>query len=723
MYFRHQFHITHAARLCLALFTLLLVASICIKPDTLSAAQAPAGFRLPFDGGPYNITQGPGCPQFSHKLVPHAIDFSINSGTPILAAADGKIIDKIAWHKTYGGLVKIKHANNVSWYGHLKVINVHINQQVYQGQQIGLSGGDSGDFGRGYSTGAHLHFEVRNSTNRYTVPITGLPGISWNSSSYCKGKATGSPVNQVSEIAIGAGSSRQQAFQTAYNATKGYIAYGVPVSTAEWYTPNGGSRVVRQRFSNNVWLIHDEEADKNYRHTIPAYPINGAIKTYWESHGSLGAPTTNPFVNTAGQREQHFRNGYVIENGNTAFSVPWQSSCPANSPWRLEVRNVLRLPGNQINDIVPIELIAQGGSPREFPRDLPGGASVVVCEPMARDGYVLYYNRGTLPAVNNQGIWSDHWNARIQGTIANLPDDNYWQVEIACDDGCIITKQSKSYGTTYRRTLVNSWRDQAPVTLGRHWVRNGDVLDIKWYENGGAAAVWLKRTGATLSASVPFLPPTLLPDCDAQVSIDNDVSAINSLSTTLTFTGTNIFEMRVGNQEDLSDVTWQPYSPTLQWQFEPANGMATRMVYAQFRDTNRDPLCDAGTLSDDVLFDPLPPTGSAELLASDEVSATLKLQASDSVDGLSLQTDDPVVGSTVPFVAILETDSENLINDPVELSEWVWQPYSETVTVSNAPLYQIWFRDGAGNVSQPVTVEGTLVISNDQSIYLPLVIR
>ena len=56
----------------------------------------------------------------------------------------------------YGNYTCINHGNNVATcYGHQSDILVQVGEQVQRGQVIGLVGST------GYSTGPHLHFEVR----------------------------------------------------------------------------------------------------------------------------------------------------------------------------------------------------------------------------------------------------------------------------------------------------------------------------------------------------------------------------------------------------------------------------------------------------------------------------------------------------------------------------------------------------------------------------------
>ena len=59
----------------------------------------------------------------------------------------------------------IKHGNYYSFYAHLSKINVNLNSTVKKGDIIGIEGGDPyTDPNPGYSTGHHLHFEIRTSS-------------------------------------------------------------------------------------------------------------------------------------------------------------------------------------------------------------------------------------------------------------------------------------------------------------------------------------------------------------------------------------------------------------------------------------------------------------------------------------------------------------------------------------------------------------------------------
>ena len=82
----------------------------------------------------------------------HGTDFGAKRGTPILAAADGKVI--FAGRKGgYGKVIKIQHKDNyVTLYAHQSRLKAKLGQYVSAGQVIGYVGNT------GRSTGAHLHF-------------------------------------------------------------------------------------------------------------------------------------------------------------------------------------------------------------------------------------------------------------------------------------------------------------------------------------------------------------------------------------------------------------------------------------------------------------------------------------------------------------------------------------------------------------------------------------
>ena len=96
------------------------------------------------------------------------LDFRVKTGTPVVAAANGKIISA-GWGGAYGYRIEIDHGNGViTTYNHLSKIEKD-SGKVVAGQEIGKSGST------GNTTGPHLHFEVTED-GEFTNPSTWLWG-------------------------------------------------------------------------------------------------------------------------------------------------------------------------------------------------------------------------------------------------------------------------------------------------------------------------------------------------------------------------------------------------------------------------------------------------------------------------------------------------------------------------------------------------------------------
>ncbi len=94
-------------------------------------------------------------PFTGHSTFHEGVDFAAESGTPINAAASGKVIYADV-HPAYGKAVEIDHGNGlVTRYAHGSELLVKEGDLVVRGQRIARVGST------GRSTGPHLHFEVR----------------------------------------------------------------------------------------------------------------------------------------------------------------------------------------------------------------------------------------------------------------------------------------------------------------------------------------------------------------------------------------------------------------------------------------------------------------------------------------------------------------------------------------------------------------------------------
>jgi murein DD-endopeptidase MepM/ murein hydrolase activator NlpD len=132
-----------------------LAAQIRAEQQQAQSSSAPAVTRS--SAGLIWPVQGPITSPFGMRwgrLHP-GIDIGVPSGTPIHAAASGKVI-YCGWETGYGNLVVLDNGGDLATaYAHQSAIAVTCGESVSQGEVIGYSGCT------GECTGPHLHFEVR----------------------------------------------------------------------------------------------------------------------------------------------------------------------------------------------------------------------------------------------------------------------------------------------------------------------------------------------------------------------------------------------------------------------------------------------------------------------------------------------------------------------------------------------------------------------------------
>ena len=123
------------------------------KPKTASTGQ----FIWPLNDGEYIISSHYGYRDLLGETNFHAaLDLAADKGVHVHAADGGEVILADLNHSRYGIHVKILHDDGtVTLYAHMSACDVQVGDRVYQGQKIGEVGST------GFSTGDHLHFEVR----------------------------------------------------------------------------------------------------------------------------------------------------------------------------------------------------------------------------------------------------------------------------------------------------------------------------------------------------------------------------------------------------------------------------------------------------------------------------------------------------------------------------------------------------------------------------------
>ena len=123
------------------------------RPASRSPGRcAGAPISQPF--GPTSLVLEPPLGPYPHFHT--GVDFADPFGTPVQAAADGIVVAAATGRIGYGNYIIVAHGHGVeTLYGHLDALAVAVGDSVIQGQVIGFEGST------GFSTGPHLHFEVR----------------------------------------------------------------------------------------------------------------------------------------------------------------------------------------------------------------------------------------------------------------------------------------------------------------------------------------------------------------------------------------------------------------------------------------------------------------------------------------------------------------------------------------------------------------------------------
>ncbi|MCP4741340.1 MAG: M23 family metallopeptidase [Actinomycetales bacterium] len=124
-------------------------------PPASPTFTATGSLMMPVAGRP-SSNPGPRIhPIFKRKSCHTGWDLAAPTGTPVVAADNGSVAT-ISRGGAYGNAVMLAHGGGmVTFYAHLSSVNVSVGQVVTKGQTVGGVGST------GWSTGPHLHFEVR----------------------------------------------------------------------------------------------------------------------------------------------------------------------------------------------------------------------------------------------------------------------------------------------------------------------------------------------------------------------------------------------------------------------------------------------------------------------------------------------------------------------------------------------------------------------------------
>jgi len=268
-----------------------------------------------------------------------------------------------------------------------------------------------------------------------------------------------------------------------------------------------------------------------------------------------------------------------------------------------------------------------------------------------------------------------------------------------------------------RPIIAATATDQPFPSLAGQPVTINDITHVEYRADGGPWVALPPSDGAYDSTRESA--KATLPLYDGQHSVE--FRAINSIGAASPLTSASVFVAGVGPapsyavsvpelantgtitvglsapagstiqiSEDpfFGDVSWTPAISSTLWQFDQTDG--PHVLYIRFRDSAG---IESPPLARTLLLDRTAPTG--RILLRDNPTPELEIQAQDALSG-------------VAEMQII-----------IDSSAGEWRAYQSSLPLAYATAstdrIQIRLRDGAGNVSQPLSVSN--------SIYLPTVIR
>jgi hypothetical protein len=147
----------------------------------MSFANSPTSGRVSSTYGPRNA------PAAGASTDHKGIDIAAPPGTPVVVPAGGKV-SYAGYKNGYGNVVYVEHPDGTQTrYGHLKDINVKAGETLSEGNQLGTVGNT------GVSSGAHLHYEIRDKDGKPIDPATQNPDLGKRGAKVAAGEPTTGP--------------------------------------------------------------------------------------------------------------------------------------------------------------------------------------------------------------------------------------------------------------------------------------------------------------------------------------------------------------------------------------------------------------------------------------------------------------------------------------------------------------------------------------------------
>ena len=467
----------------------------------------------------------------------------------------------------------------------------------------------------------------------------------------------------------------------------------------------------------------------------PAVQFSSSAFSAGEADGSI--PIT---VSLSAPSPQTITVGYSTSNGTATAGSDYQSAAGTLnfSPGETgKTFQVAVLDDTTLMEFSETVLLALSNPVNAFPGS-PASATLTVVEndlsappvtvafaspkpPRPPVTVPLSTHAGTVQVIFND-LWADGSLSAVVSIVppGSTPEDfTLLRTSYALSAAATGGSPSSSAQALFSSALVQfpySEADVAAAGVSEASLRllhyeNGKWKDVTTALDTGANIITGKVD--SLSSLYPFVIGVLnLLPCT--ITINNGAPYTGQRQVQIFSSTVGVKEMMVSNDAGFAHAKVIPYQSAFSWTLSDlGTRIVTLLVYMRMFDSSGQPMCYGLNLSDDIVYDPLPPTVSVAAGSSRRAEAA---ESASSTVTLRILAEDQLGGSGVADMKI--GTSPDLAGAP-------WQPYSYTATVSAKPGDQIYVgvRDAVGNVSGITGTKVTTGMLDSNNLFLPLVLR
>jgi len=262
--------------------------------------------------------------------------------------------------------------------------------------------------------------------------------------------------------------------------------------------------------------------------------------------------------------------------------------------------------------------------------------------------------------------------------------------------------------------LQRSWTLRK-LTPGQTYYWSVQAIDTAYagsafaQEHSFVAGVDTPPTPTPSPSPTPTPSPTPPLPTGCSISIDNGAVYVQHRQVHLWMNVPGAAQMLVSNDGGFGGAAWQAYDGHADWLLsDPGRRIATLVVYARFVDSHGAGLCGGANISDDIIYDPLPPDVAASFAPAAAAGAVHTSTLGQLM--LHIDAEDQIGGSGV---------AEMRVGKQSAFAQATWQPFTSTVPTLVEPgeTLMVQVRDKAGNIS---AIASTTAPTSSK-VYLPTI--